>query len=133
MKNLILLALILLALILPALSARANLITALVAVESSGNIHAVGDAGLAHGPMQIHQAVLDDYHRLTGIRITRAGCYNLATSVRICDAYLTHYATAKRIGRPPTDEDRARIWNGGPTGWKKPATLKYWRKVQQHL
>ena len=31
------------------------------------------------------------------------------------------------------DEDRARIWNGGPNGYKRASTLNYWAQVQQHL
>ena len=30
----------------------------------------------------------------------------------------------------PTAEVLARIHNGGPNGWKNPATLKYWNKVK---
>ena len=48
-------------------------------------------------------------------------------------AYMKRYATEARLGHAPTDEDLARIHNGGPNGYKNPATLDYWRKVQQHL
>ena len=43
------------------------------------------------------------------------------------------YATEKRLGRPVTDQDRARIHNGGPNGWKSPATIGYWSKVKKFL
>jgi len=33
-------------------------------------------------------------------------------------------------GKTYTPEEISRIWNGGPKGPKKKATLKYWRKVQ---
>ena len=33
----------------------------------------------------------------------------------------------------PTYEVYARIWNGGPDGWKKRSTLKYWKKVKKEL
>jgi len=48
-------------------------------------------------------------------------------------AYWNRYATERRIGRPVTNEDRARIHNGGPNGWKKKATEIYWEKVKSHL
>lgn len=32
---------------------------------------------------------------------------------------------------PQTQEQAARMWNGGPGGANKPATLKYWQRVQQ--
>jgi hypothetical protein len=43
------------------------------------------------------------------------------------------YAKPERLGRTVTDEDRARIWNGGPTGYKRKTTKGYWGKVQKHL
>lgn len=35
--------------------------------------------------------------------------------------------------RPPTVEVYARIWNGGPEGWRKSSTLAYWRRVRNAL
>ena len=32
-----------------------------------------------------------------------------------------------------TDEQKARVWNGGPRGMKKQATKRYWRKVQEAM
>ena len=43
-----------------------NLITALIAVESSGNDMAIGDNGRALGPLQIHRGVVLDVNRITG-------------------------------------------------------------------
>jgi hypothetical protein len=40
---------------------------------------------------------------------------------------LSRYAAGK------TDEEAARIWNGGPTGHRKLATVTYWNKVKKHL
>jgi hypothetical protein len=40
--------------------------------------------------------------------------------------YLTHYGTARGITDPV---QLARIWNGGPTGWLKQATVRYGRKA----
>ena len=34
---------------------------------------------------------------------------------------------------PTTAETYARIWNGGPDGWRKPTTAAYWRKVRVKL
>ena len=48
-------------------------------------------------------------------------------------AYWDRYATVKRLGRKPTDEDRARIHNKGPNGYKKESSLKYWKKVKEIL
>ena len=51
----------------------------------------------------------------------------------ICRAYLSIYCTERRLGRKPTMEDAARIWNGGPNGYKKASTEKYWQKVAANL
>jgi hypothetical protein len=48
-------------------------------------------------------------------------------------AYWDRYATEKRLGRKVTDEDRARIHNGGPNGFKYTSTKIYWSKVKQQL
>ena len=104
-----------------------NLITALIAVESSGNDLAIGDQGRAIGPLQIHRAVVVDVNRFTGSHYRHQDMTNRATARAVCEAYLRHY------GRGKTTEEQARIWNGGPTGDRKTATEGYWRKVQKHL
>ena len=112
------------------------LLQAIAVVESGGNDRAIGDRHLlqkAYGSLQIRQPVCDDYNQahVTKYRaIQMRG--NRALSEEICRWYINHYATKARLGRPPTDEDRARIWNGGPSGWKKKSTKSYWRKVVRY-
>ena len=43
---------------------------------------------------------------------------------------ILRYANEKRLGRKVTNEDRARIHNGGPNGYKKKATVGYWSDVK---
>jgi len=38
-----------------------------------------------------------------------------------------------KTGKPVTYEVLARIHNGGPLGWKKEATVKYWLKVKAEM
>ena len=113
------------------------LIRALITVESRGNDHAIGDRHLtdkAYGCLQIRKPCLDDVNNTFGTKIRLDEVYgNRALSVWVCERYLQRYATRKALGREPTDEDRARIWNGGPTGWKHNSTLVYWSKVQKAL
>jgi len=109
------------------------LLAALIAAESSGNAQAIGDGGKAFGVLQIHAGVVVDVNRIAGTNYRHADAFDPALAATMCRIYLGHYATEKRIGRPVTDEDRARIWNGGPNGWKKPATVKYWAKVRAKL
>ena len=104
-----------------------NLITALIAVESSGNDMAVGDNGRALGPLQIHRAVVLDVNKFTGSHYRWESMTNRAQARAVCEAYLTHY------GKGKTTEEQARIWNGGPTGNKKQSTLGYWNKVSKHI
>lgn len=54
-------------------------------------------------------------------------------SERVMQSYMNRYATVRRLGRRATDEDIARIHNGGPNGYRNPNTLQYWRKVQSYL
>ena len=110
-----------------------RLIPALVKVESSGNPRAIGDGGKALGALQIWSVVVQDVNRVHGTRYVHADAFDPAKAERICRLYLAIYCTPRRLGRTPTIEDAARIWNGGPTGWKKNSTKTYWQKVRAAL
>jgi hypothetical protein len=105
-------------------------------VESSGRTGPgiVGDGGKAIGPLQIWRACWFD---AIAHDPTIGGCYedcnDLEYALKIFRAYTARYAIERRLKRVPTDEDRARIWNGGPNGYKKKSTLKYWKKVQKEI
>ena len=108
-------------------------IAAIMAVESHGNPAAIGDGGRAHGPLQIHREVIEDVNRFDGTSYTIADAHDPAKAEDIFRRYVRRYATRARLGHEPTEEDVARIWNGGPNGWRKPDTLGYWGKVRRHL
>ncbi len=116
-----------------------KLLTALIWKESRGNDHAVGDKNLpkkswAYGPLQIRQVCVDDVNRAYRTHYRAEDCLgNRPLSVWICQKYLDLYATRRHLGHRPTDQDLARIWNGGPSGWKRSITLKYWRDVLRIL
>lgn len=114
-------------------AAEPKLISALIQVESSGRDNVVGDDGQAFGPLQIHQEMVDDVNRLYGTSYTHRDMFTRAKAVDVCHKYLDFYGSEKRLGRPPTAQDHARIWNGGPAGWKRKATQGYWAKVRRHL
>lgn len=104
------------------------LIAALIAVESAGDPRAVGDGGRAIGCLQIHAGVIQDVNRRYGTQYDHAAARHPRHAANICRLYLAMYAP------PGADtETLARIWNGGPRGHLKPATLRYWNKVQEHL
>lgn len=114
-----------------------NLITAMIQVESGGDDWAIGDTHLenkAYGPLQIRKPCVDDVNKAFDTNYEACDCLgNRALSVWICRRYMEIYATETRLGRKPESEDLARIWNGGPNGWKRKSTEKYWQKVKKEL
>lgn len=110
-----------------------RLLPALEFVESTNNPDAIGDKGASLGILQIQQAVITDVNRAFKTNYTHADAFDPVKARDICRKYLAIYATEKRLGRAPTMEDAARIWNGGPNGHKKDATNKYWHKVAKAL
>ena len=62
-----------------------------------------------------------------------SGPGSMEYSRKVIQAYMNHYATVDRLGHPATDEDIARIHNGGPNGYRKDSTLGYWEDVKKHL
>lgn len=113
-----------------------KLILAIIAVESGGNDNAVGyydGRPVEHGPMQITQAAIMDVNSIAGTSYTIEDAYDRKKSVEIFTIYVTYYASPKRLKRQPTQQDIARIWNGGPSGHRFIGTVPYWRKVQAEL
>lgn len=112
------------------------LLQAIAIVESGGNDQAIGDRHLrqkAYGSHQIRQPVCDDYNDAHGTKHRAEEMLgNRKLSEKICRWYLTTYGSKKFLGRKATPEDLARIWNGGPDGWKKKSTKSYWRQVVRY-
>jgi len=111
-----------------------DFINALNMVESSGKRTNVppGDGGAAIGSFQIHRACWQDaVQHDPSIGGKYSDCNNYDYSVKIVRAYLHRYG-AKFI-KTDNWEALARIWNGGPAGYKRTATLSYWRRVQSNL
>ena len=111
-----------------------TMILALIQAESSGNDLAIGDNGNAFGCLQIHKLYVEDVNRILGYdKFTHSDAFDRIDSIHMFVIYTDHYATAKRIGREPTVEDKVRIHNGGPNGWKKQSTIQHWKKVKNIL
>ena len=111
-----------------------KLLWAIKQVESGGDPNAVGDEGAAVGAYQIHKIYVDDLNRIYGEGLfTYEDRWNEIKSWTMVRRYLLHYATEERLGRKPTLEDMARIHNGGPNGYKKECTKKYWIKVKGEM
>jgi len=111
------------------------LIPALIAVESNGNSHAIGDNGKAKGALQLHRIYIIDVNTRYRTNFTHDDAFDVEKAKKIVKLYLLHYG--KRYERltkkTATYEILARIHNGGPNGYKKPQTVKYWNKVKKHL
>ncbi len=114
-----------------------DLVKALIKVESEGNDNAIGDkhlANKAYGCLQIRKPVCDDVNRVYRTKLTpQMMLGNRQLSIDTFYDYMAIYATTKQLGHEPTHQDRARCWNGGPTGWKKQSTVGYWGKVRKFL
>lgn len=89
----------------------------------------------ARGRFQIRQCVLDDVNRIYGTGYSRQDCFNKAKATAILRMYLSYWGEyyRRQEGRPATVEVLARIWNGGPEGWRKRSTLGYWCEVQKQI
>ena len=95
------------------------LFTAICAVESGNNPLAVGDRGRAVGIVQMWKVTVDDCNRIVGYRRwTHRDRLDTAKCREMFELYLEHYC-----GKDATLEQYARVWNGGPAGCSKSATL----------
>jgi hypothetical protein len=109
------------------------LLVAIALVESNNSQLAIGDNGKAFGPYQLHAAYVQDAAEFDNENWTHEDAFCRWPAETIIQAYMRRYATEKRIGRPVTAEDIARIHNGGPNGYRRDSTLPYWEKVKAQL
>lgn len=116
-----------------------DLFYAIAMVESNHDNTKVGQDGEI-GMYQITRTYVHDVNRITmigGVPVSFDFKLHDRTNLDLCrvmmSMYWQHYATFERLGHKPTFEDKARIHNGGPDGWKKASTLKYWHKVKTVL
>ena len=117
-----------------------DLLDAMKQVESGGDPCAIGDNGRSLGAYQIMNAYYTDavaYNPSLGDNgRTYSDVWGIgseAYSEEVIGSYMGRYATPQRLGRQPTDEDIARIHNGGPNGYRRDSTLPYWDKVMTEL
>lgn len=109
------------------------LIAALIVVESQGDDIAVGDDGRAFGCLQIHAEYVEDVNRIAGASYVHEDAFDRDKAIKMVTIYLTHYCRKERLGRVATFEDLARCHNGGPNGYRRESTIKYWRQVETIL
>ncbi len=112
---------------LPRRAPSAALYAAIRTVESGGNDRAIGDGGRAKGPYQIHRGYWRDGCEFGKVRWSYdKHVWDRAKCQQVVAWYWQRYGAS-------TDEERARMHNGGPRGHEKAATLGYWLKVEAAL
>lgn len=109
----------------------AIVMNAIIEVESGGDFLAYNKKENARGWLQIREICLKDVNRIYKTDYTEADCWSKERSLIIAYSYLFYYGYQYycETGKLPSREVYARIWNGGPTGWKKESTKKYWKKI----
>ena len=106
--------------------ALASLIAAIAQVESE-------NGATSDNVYQMRRIYVEDVNRVLG---REAYSYEDVTDADKCVemmvTYWTHYgARYERLtGKPVTYEVLARIHNGGPDGWRRKCTEKYWDRVR---
>jgi hypothetical protein len=112
-----------------------KLVRALIQVESSGNDSCVGDKHMiipSIGCLQIRPIMVREVNRILKIqqsnkRFRYKDRWSRNKSIEMFNIWKDHYHSES------SDEVIARCWNGGPRGWEKKSTIKYWNKVKKYL
>jgi hypothetical protein len=123
-----------------------KLVPVLVKVESSGRNDAVGDrksnakgnsanSYFAWGCLQLHKVYVDDVNRISGKKYEHCDAFDRKKAEEIVKIYLVHYGKhyERKTGKPASLEILSRIHNGGPNGYAKKSTVKYWAKVKKSM
>lgn len=106
----------------------AEIIAVLILVESGGDWQAVGDNGRSWGGLQIQASVVQDINDYYSMEYPHEAAFIERHARNIARLYLLRW-----VGPDGTPEQYARVWNGGPNGMRKKATLKYWKKAQAFM
>ena len=114
----------------------ADLIDALIIVESRGNDSAVGDRHLvgneAVGALQIRPIMVREVNRI--LKIQKSDKHFKLSDRFDRTKTIEMFLVWKNYHHPDGNFEKiARNWNGGPKGYKKTRTEKYWNKVQKEL
>ena len=113
-----------------------DLLTALIFVESRGNDSAIGDRHLvgneAVGALQIRPIMVREVNRICKLigshqRFTLKDRFDREKSIHMFRIWKEFHH------KDSSPEKVARNWNGGPKGYKKDRTLKYWNKIEKQL
>lgn len=113
--------------------ARGNtLVDAVMYVESRNNPNAWNKREDACGVLQIRPIMINDVNRILSKKNTPK-VYTLNDRWNKTKSIEIFYIIQEYYSPNGTPERIARVWNGGPNGYKKPQTLAYWHKVKKQL
>lgn len=113
-----------------------ELLSALIFVESRGNDSAIGDKHLvgneAVGALQIRPIMVREVNRICKIigshqHFALKDRFDRNKSIHMFMVWKDYHH------KNDSDETIARNWNGGPKGYKKDRTVKYWNKIEKQL
>ena len=112
--------------------ARDNLVDAIIYVESRNSPNAWNKREDACGVLQIRPIMINDVNRILSKKNTPK-VYTLNDRWNKTKSIEIFYIIQEYYSPNGTPERIARVWNGGPNGYKKPQTLAYWHKVKKQL
>jgi soluble lytic murein transglycosylase-like protein len=102
------------------------LIAAIIQVESGGDTLAYNSKENAVGCLQIRPIMVREVNRLVGKdSFTLSDRWSKVKSIQMFNILRSHLKGA-------SDEQIARVWNGGYNGKNNPKTLVYWKKVKKY-
>ena len=103
-------------------------------VESEHIPTAVGDGGNSFGILQIQKNAILDVNREYGTTYRHIDAFNVICSEEIFKLYVKMWVAKLEVkeNRKSTTQDIVRIWNGGPKGYKRKSTLKYFVKFKKY-
>ena len=114
-------------------SRHVKLLAAMCEVESGGDCSKIGLADELGCYQILEPYWIDALEQNPSIGGVYEDVLDKEYSEKVIYAFWDRYATEERLGRPATDEDRARMHNKGPNGYKKDSSIPYWIKVQDEL
>jgi len=113
-------------------SIESNVVEAMIQVESCGNDSAYNSSEEAVGCLQIRPIMLREVNRILRkqgdtLRFELEDRWDREKSLKMFHIWREYHHPNS------TDEVIARNWNGGPKGYEKESTIRYWRKVKGHI
>jgi hypothetical protein len=109
-----------------------DLVDALIYVESRGNEKAYAPNEEAAGCLQIRPIMVMEVNRILK-KQDKKQRYTLDDRWNCGKSKEMFYIWKNFHHKDSNEEIIARNWNGGPNGYKKTQTEKYWTKVKQQL